>query len=118
MLMAACSVEVICISFQRTGAHRFIHSFPTRRSSDLIEIAGLPELTTVGARRGHTLDSKQFLQPAFGSGPLVGKPYGRDRKSTRLNSSHLGISYAVFCLKKKNQPTVSVNIDVATTRGE
>src|SRR5258705_9931491 len=27
-----------------------------------------------------------------------------DRKSTRLNSSHLGISYAVFCLKKKNHP--------------
>src|SRR5258705_4406276 len=29
-----------------------------------------------------------------------------DRKSTRLNSSHLGISYAVFCLKKKKQPVV------------
>src|SRR3712207_8734251 len=28
----------------------------------------------------------------------------RDRKSTRLNSSHANISYAVFCLKKKNQP--------------
>src|SRR5262245_63685360 len=28
----------------------------------------------------------------------------RDRKSTRLNSSHLGISYAVFCLKKKTEP--------------
>src|SRR6266446_9827890 len=28
---------------------------------------------------------------------------GRDRKSTRLNSSHLVISYAVFCLKKKNE---------------
>src|SRR5258705_4797737 len=27
-----------------------------------------------------------------------------DRKSTRLNSSHLGISYAVFCLKKKKKP--------------
>src|SRR5437870_9787458 len=27
-----------------------------------------------------------------------------DRKSTRLNSSHVAISYAVFCLKKKNQP--------------
>src|SRR5690349_23733001 len=27
---------------------------------------------------------------------------GRDRKSTRLNSSHVEISYAVFCLKKKN----------------
>src|SRR5256885_11925677 len=35
----------------------------------------------------------------------------RDRKSTRLNSSHLVISYAVFCLKKKtrdNTPTVSL----------
>src|SRR5262245_63296730 len=30
-----------------------------------------------------------------------------DRKSTRLNSSHLGISYSVFCLKKKNQKTTS-----------
>src|SRR5256885_16341230 len=30
------------------------------------------------------------------------KPYMQDRKSTRLNSSHLVISYAVFCLKKKN----------------
>src|SRR5262245_65083832 len=28
---------------------------------------------------------------------------GTDRKSTRLNSSHLGISYAVFCLQKKNE---------------
>src|SRR5947209_14214078 len=32
--------------------------------------------------------------------PLVGQ---RDRKSTRLNSSHANISYAVFCLKKKNR---------------
>src|SRR5688500_18991732 len=35
--------------------------------------------------------------------PLV--TYGRDRKSTRLNSSHLVISYAVFCLKKKKTPS-------------
>src|SRR3712207_8689809 len=33
---------------------------------------------------------------------LVGRDEGRDRKSTRLNSSHANISYAVFCLKKKN----------------
>src|SRR5262245_62624022 len=32
---------------------------------------------------------------------------GVDRKSTRLNSSHLGISYAVFCLKKKRQRFVT-----------
>src|SRR5256885_13332775 len=31
-----------------------------------------------------------------------------DRKSTRLNSSHLVISYAVFCLKKKKQPPVAI----------
>src|SRR3712207_7376794 len=35
---------------------------------------------------------------------------GRDRKSTRLNSSHANISYAVFCLKKKNKsPPVTLN---------
>src|SRR5262245_63782242 len=34
-------------------------------------------------------------------GPACGRAVFRDRKSTRLNSSHLGISYAVFCLKKK-----------------
>src|SRR5262245_7769307 len=38
---------------------------------------------------------------------LAGAPYQPllrgDRKSTRLNSSHLGMSYAVFCLKKKNK---------------
>src|SRR5215212_11709727 len=35
------------------------------------------------------------------------QPQGRDRKSTRLNSSHLGISYAVFCLKKKKDSCIA-----------
>src|SRR5262245_62637811 len=34
----------------------------------------------------------------------------RDRKSTRLNSSHLGISYAVFCLKKKKKTRTETHI--------
>src|SRR5437773_6224514 len=34
-------------------------------------------------------------------GPLLSRKPNRDRKSTRLNSSHITISYAVFCLKKK-----------------
>src|SRR5437899_3553185 len=34
--------------------------------------------------------------------PTPWRRFPQDRKSTRLNSSHLGISYAVFCLKKKN----------------
>src|SRR5258707_5933407 len=37
---------------------------------------------------------------------------GRDRKSTRLNSSHANISYAVFCLKKKNNNPHSLKCDV------
>src|SRR5690242_21120630 len=32
---------------------------------------------------------------------------GQDRKSTRLNSSHMSISYAVFCLKKKKKHTIN-----------
>src|SRR3989442_11245614 len=36
--------------------------------------------------------------------PLIASSWASDRKSTRLNSSHVRISYAVFCLKKKKQP--------------
>src|SRR2546426_8592479 len=36
----------------------------------------------------------------------------QDRKSTRLNSSHLVISYAVFCLKKKNKPAPSIRTNL------
>src|SRR5262245_65236423 len=70
--------------------------FPTRRSSDLFKgprplIAAAPESTTYGATFSvDTPDAADIRSVA-----LI------DRKSTRLNSSHLGISYAVFCLKKK-----------------
>src|SRR5690625_5902574 len=59
---------------------------------------------------GATLGNLLVLQE--GPGPCLGTPssqtgyaqsaaFDRDRKSTRLNSSHVAISYAVFCLKKK-----------------
>src|SRR5205814_10675128 len=41
-------------------------------------------------------------------------PPPRDRKSTRLNSSHLGISYAVFCLKKKKPKMVTPAVIITT----
>src|SRR5438874_10020539 len=41
--------------------------------------------------------------PAPESGTIVITSDGEDRKSTRLNSSHVEISYAVFCLKKKRK---------------
>src|SRR5437899_9739511 len=39
-----------------------------------------------------------------------------DRKSTRLNSSHLGISYAVFCLKKKKQSECAAHNSVTSSQ--
>src|SRR5947199_3991857 len=54
------------------------------------------ELQAVELHRQARVDPVTFL--------LEHDPLG-DRKSTRLNSSHLGISYAVFCLKKKKRNT-------------
>src|SRR5258705_1818978 len=45
-----------------------------------------------------------FLQPRLQKGDAVRVPKHGDRKSTRLNSSHLGTSYAVFCLTKQTRP--------------
>src|SRR5256885_16854117 len=42
-------------------------------------------------------------------GLIEGDNFRTDRKSTRLNSSHLVISYAVFCLKKKNKQHINHN---------
>src|SRR5215510_15802594 len=47
------------------------------------------------------------LQPRSSSTP--GRPSSADRKSTRLNSSHVAISYAVFCLKKKKKTNQKIN---------
>src|SRR5438874_6007124 len=47
--------------------------------------------------------------PATLARPGLGKQH-RDRKSTRLNSSHVEISYAVFCLKKKKKKKRTQNI--------
>src|SRR3712207_7356122 len=46
---------------------------------------------------------------------LVPRYFFLDRKSTRLNSSHANISYAVFCLKKKTRPSSSPALAVATS---
>src|SRR3712207_7567811 len=54
---------------------------------------------------GGVTDQTVLLDWLMGTGPLAGRQpivvEFRDRKSTRLNSSHANISYAVFCLKKK-----------------
>src|SRR5256885_9209932 len=66
----------------------------------------------MGQQRGHAraiggLDQGHAGFIAGGFDPQNQQTHG-DRKSTRLNSSHLVISYAVFCLKKKNNITTTI----------
>src|SRR3712207_8781447 len=65
------------------------------------------------ARAHATTDGGPFGGGGRGRHARPGR--GRDRKSTRLNSSHANISYAVFCLKKKQQlpDTESVSCELA-----
>src|SRR5699024_12856576 len=53
--------------------------------------------------------------------PQLAEEYARsekDRKSTRLNSSHVSISYAVFCLKKKKKTDLNVQTSIKRSIGE
>src|SRR5437899_6146439 len=108
------SITLLSFYFSESTYYHDLHSFPTRRSSDL----------------GHTqLEARAFRRPL--SEQATGRrasfahlehfdhhrqrawiDRAEDRKSTRLNSSHLGISYAVFCLKKKKFITIQTKIDL------
>src|SRR5438067_9701203 len=95
-----------------------LHSFPTRRSSDLA-IATLRYMPKKGAQLVRKVLESAVANAEHNHGAdidelkvalihvderhlqLVDVGAVVDRKSTRLNSSHVSISYAVFCLKKK-----------------
>src|SRR3712207_7374304 len=66
--------------------------FRSRNTLLLVPVADLPEIDEPDSFYDHQL-----------VGLAVRLPDGSDRKSTRLNSSHANISYAVFCLKKKKK---------------
>src|SRR5690606_41733186 len=92
----------------------YLYSFPTRRSSDLRHLhwkgnvtyaratddqdANLPFIRPLSYQTSLHWMHRQFSVMASIKGDLTQE---EDRKSTRLNSSHVKISYAVFCLKKK-----------------
>src|SRR5690625_5459129 len=82
--------SILSSSSQSSRALRGLHSFPTRRSSDLFP----RDRWLVSRDPPDQQRSLIRLRRDLDSGHL-------DRKSTRLNSSHVAISYAVFCLKKK-----------------
>src|SRR5206468_6050076 len=97
---------------------RDLHSFPTRRSSDLLDLT-LTRLAIAKLSQKALRELIGNLHVAHTDGTLSRKlvravdlkdywkrspePVEQDRKSTRLNSSHDQISYAVFCLKKKTK---------------
>src|SRR5207249_11992727 len=105
-------------SFSYFGHHRRRPSFPTRRSSDLDDERGVAKPARHRARPAgedepcprprrcqerNRVGGETPRTPGV-AGKEVEETFGHselgDRKSTRLNSSHVSISYAVFCLKK------------------
>src|SRR5207302_9406145 len=105
-----CSLRFV----SRCGPPPDLHSFPTRRSSDLVghpldrkaivfvarrlAVAALPVLNQLDNERRLRADRLAADRKRVAQWQIE-----RDRKSTRLNSSHVKISYAVFCLKKKKK---------------
>src|SRR5207249_10716866 len=101
-----------------SSPHPFLHSFPTRRSSDLFALgesmgasivlqsaAADPRIEAVVAEASFAnLREAAYDYAGLRKYPWFGKTIFApgawtllDRKSTRLNSSHVSISYAVFC---------------------
>src|SRR5206468_8832298 len=106
------------VFFCSSRAHRRLYSFPTRRSSDLCSpcnptgaVYTHAEIKAIAQwardRKVWVIADEIYRRIHYGTGPapsfldLPDELLERDRKSTRLNSSHDQISYAVFCLKKK-----------------
>src|SRR5690606_41902392 len=83
-----------------------VHPFPTRRSSDLAgDGPWIPHAAVPRSLADMSREWSVVVAPDSFKGSLTAQDAAAamaDRKSTRLNSSHVKISYAVFCLKKKN----------------
>src|SRR5438045_7674048 len=87
----------------------FFHSPPPTETYTLSLHDALPISSARPMRRA---SRRRPRPPARRARRRASRPDPPDRKSTRLNSSHLGISYAVFCLKKKKK-TIQKDITLA-----
>src|SRR5437899_5551806 len=89
--IAVCTLAPRRSAYQRSGFWQFVLLDGNRGRYRY----GIDQRNSLADTSGRLSDD-QFWQPYSEQRATL------DRKSTRLNSSHLGISYAVFCLKKKN----------------
>src|SRR5207253_8079587 len=100
--------------FQRGAVHSARHAVVRRFFLTIAVLLALPS-----SARATTKGLSQIVTPELqGAGDLslsfqaqserIANPYELDRKSTRLNSSHVAISYAVFCLKKKKKKKIII----------
>src|SRR2546430_13429433 len=107
-------VAEVAIALENRVNHRGVGLGPggdSLRRNALEQALGLAEVDgdLPVEQLGHPHAERLFLSVVFGGDLIVGPPdealapdrQHRDRKSTRLNSSHSQISYADFCLKKK-----------------
>src|SRR5690606_41838531 len=101
-----------CLVLWLSVCRRELRSFPTRRSSDLEEpFRPASQVFATGVKPVYRLITKEGFELRLTGDHRVLTERGwveahalKDRKSTRLNSSHVKISYAVFCLKNKIHP--------------
>src|SRR5690606_41192839 len=95
-------IRIACIYRTTYHIHILFPSLnPCIRQTDIDEIIPTSPSTVVN---NDILTSKTYTQPVLVQNIII-----EDRKSTRLNSSHVKISYAVFCLKKKKNKTSAGN---------
>src|SRR5437870_7248979 len=93
-------------SLQCSGAHRALHSFlhdalPILSEQEQREQREKNRSARGDHGRAHERARDQCISCDMGKCSPLPRGERVDRKSTRLNSSHVAISYAVFCLKKK-----------------
>src|ERR1035438_10586384 len=101
------SCLLVCLVFFPLASIEASSTAQSVRSSDFDLPSALRQIQhqvrPEGAGFGLQNPENQLKLEFHDGGMTAEHPDGRiDRKSTRLNASHLGISYAVFCLKKKN----------------
>src|SRR5437879_8000211 len=104
-------ISLHTLSLRHSALYRELTSFPTRRSSDLTQTRrstsssseSLSACSRVGTTPSMVFCAKVLAMKDLAQKTIDGVVPTLDRKSTRLNSSHRCISYAVFCLKKKKK---------------